>query len=158
MLAEQLKRQGVDATFAMPPDFDDRFQKGDYTGAIFGHGGSVSDPYYTLRLYQSATMAVPGGHLVNFAALEERRVRQDRRRDVYVTPPEDKAKLMELCQQAMEIWLPELPDIQLDECYHRIPMNTTYWTELADRGEPVRQRRLLAPDLPARAAIVAAGQ
>jgi len=27
----------------------------------------------------------------------------------------------------MEIWLPELPDIQLVQNYHRIPWNTTYW-------------------------------
>ena len=29
--------------------------------------------------------------------------------------------------QAMEIWLPDLPDIQLVQNFHRIPMNTTYW-------------------------------
>ena len=29
--------------------------------------------------------------------------------------------------RAMEIWLPELPDIQITEWYHRIAMNTTYW-------------------------------
>ena len=39
----------------------------------------------------------------------------------------DKPKLTQLFRQAMEIWLPELPDIQLTEFYHRIPMNTTYW-------------------------------
>ncbi len=27
----------------------------------------------------------------------------------------------------MEIWLPDLPDIQLVQNYHRIPINTTYW-------------------------------
>ena len=42
---------------------------------------------------------------------------------------------MELFRKAMEIWLPELPDIQLVQNFHRIPMNTTYWTELADRAE-----------------------
>jgi len=75
-----LKRQGVDASFSLPPDFDDRFQKGQYTGALYGHGGSVNDPYHTLRLYQSVSVAVPGGHLVNFAPVEERGLQQDRRR------------------------------------------------------------------------------
>ncbi|MFI4982841.1 MAG: ABC transporter substrate-binding protein, partial [Nevskiales bacterium] len=37
------------------------------------------------------------------------------------------AKLKELFHAAMEIWLPELPDIQLVQNHHRIPMNTTYW-------------------------------
>src|SRR5256884_341590 len=67
VLTELLKRQGVDASFSLPPDFDDRFQKGQYTGALYGHGGSVNDPYPTLRLYQSVSVAVPGAHLVNFA-------------------------------------------------------------------------------------------
>src|SRR5262247_4104176 len=55
VLTEQLKRQGVDATFSLPPDFDIRFQKGQYVGALYGHGGSVNDPYHTLRLYQGAS-------------------------------------------------------------------------------------------------------
>ena len=67
VITELLRRQGVDASMSLPPDFDDRFNKGQYSGAIYGHGGSVNDPYYTLRLYQSASVAVPGGHQVNFA-------------------------------------------------------------------------------------------
>ena len=62
-----MKRAGIDASMSLPPDFDDRFQKGQYTGAIYGHGGSINEPYNTLKLYQSASVAVPGGHQVNFA-------------------------------------------------------------------------------------------
>ena len=40
---------------------------------------------------------------------------------------------MDQWRRAMEIWLPELPDIQIQEWYHRIPMNTTYW-----QGWPTR--------------------
>src|SRR5207237_626688 len=35
VIVELLKRQGIEATFAMPPDSDDRFFKGDYTGKIY---------------------------------------------------------------------------------------------------------------------------
>ena len=31
VIAEQLKKQGIDASYAMPPDFFDRFEQGDYT-------------------------------------------------------------------------------------------------------------------------------
>ena len=62
-----LKRHGVDASFALPPDFNDRFQKGDFVGSIYGHGGSIREPYDTLRLYQGKSIAVPGAHLVNFS-------------------------------------------------------------------------------------------
>jgi peptide/nickel transport system substrate-binding protein len=46
---------------------------------------------------------------------------------MYVTDPNNKPKMIELFHRAMEIWLPELPDIQLVQNFHRIPMNTTYW-------------------------------
>ncbi len=126
VLAEMLKRSGVAATMALPPDFDDRFQKGIYTGAIYGHGGSINDPYATLRLYQGASIAVPGGHQVNFARW--RNAEYDKLVDeMVVVPPDNVAKLTDIYRRAMEIWLPDLPDIQLVQNYHRIPMDTTYW-------------------------------
>ncbi|MDA8216950.1 MAG: ABC transporter substrate-binding protein [Dehalococcoidales bacterium] len=127
VLSELLKRQGVDASFGLPPDFDDQFQQGTYTSAVYGHGGSVRDPYYTLRLYQSATVAVPGAHLANFTKWKN--ADYDKIVDeVFVTDMSDKTKLMDLFHKAMEIWIPELPDIPLTYNYHRIPMNETYWT------------------------------
>jgi len=126
VVAEQLKKQGVDATFSMPPDNFTQIQKGTYTAAIFGHGGSVKDPYETLRLYQSASEAVPGVNGANFAkwtnADYDKIVDQ-----VYATPMDDQAKLKDLYHKAMEIWLPNLPDIQLVEDIHNIALNTTYW-------------------------------
>jgi peptide/nickel transport system substrate-binding protein len=79
-----------------------------------------------LRLYQTATTAVPGAHLVNFPKWANKKY-DDIVDQVFVTPMEDKTKLTQLFRQAMEIWLPELPDVMLTEFYHRIPMNTTYW-------------------------------
>ena len=147
VLAELLKRQGVDARLSLPPDFDDRFQKGQYAGAIYGHGGSVNDPYHTLRLYQSSTVAVPGGHLVNFSRWKN--AAYDKIVDeVFVTDTSDKPKLTELFRKAMEIWLPELPDIPLVHNYPPHPDEH----DLLDRTgrpsrDPLRQRRVLAPDL-----------
>jgi peptide/nickel transport system substrate-binding protein len=127
VVAELLKRQGIDASFAIPTDFNDRFNKGEYEAAISGHGGSVSgDPYFTLRLYQSATTAVPGAHLVNFSRWKNEQY--DKIVDqIATTSLNDKAKLIELFKQAMELWLPQLPDIPLTKFYHRIGMNQSYW-------------------------------
>jgi len=55
---------------------------------------------------------------------------------MYVTDPNDKPKMMELFHRAMEIWLPELPDIQLTKFHHRMPMNTTYWTNYPTEENP----------------------
>jgi peptide/nickel transport system substrate-binding protein len=126
VLSEMLKRHGIDASMSLPPDFDDRFQKGQYTGSIYGHGGSINEPYSTMRLYQGRSIAVPGAHLVNFARWKNADF--DKITDeMFVTDPANTAKMKDLFHQAMEIWLPDLPDIQLVQNYHRIPWNTTYW-------------------------------
>ena len=135
VITELLRRQGVDASMSLPPDFDDRFNKGQYSGAIYGHGGSVNDPYPTLRLYQSASVAVPGGHQVNFARWKNEAY--DKIVDeVFVTDMKNKAKLTDLWRKAMEIWIPELPDIPLVHNFHRLPMNTTYWTNYPTEQNP----------------------
>lgn len=127
VVQELLKRAGIDATYIQPPDSDDRFFKGDYVAKLYGHGGSIKDPYLTLRLYQSATTAVPGAHLANFPKWTNKQY--DAIVDeMAITAPDNTPKNMELYRKAMEIWLPEMPDIVLTEFYHRIPMNTTYWT------------------------------
>ena len=127
VVSEMLRRHGVTASLLLPPDFNDRFQKGDYVGSIYGHGGSIREPYDTLRLYQGKSIAVPGAHLVNFSRWKN--PDYDKIVDeVYVTDPQNVTRLKDLFRAAMEIWLPELPDIQLVQNHHRIPMNTTYWT------------------------------
>jgi hypothetical protein len=50
--------------------------------------------------------------------------------------PNDTRKLGEIWRRAMEIWLPELPDIQLVQNYHRIPWNTTYWKHWPTEQDP----------------------
>jgi peptide/nickel transport system substrate-binding protein len=126
VLVEMFKRHGVDASMALPPDFDDRFQKGEYDGAIYGHGGSVNEPYATLRLYQAASIAVPGAHQANFARWKN--AEYDKLVDeAYGTRPDNVKQLADIWRRAMEIWLPDLPDIQLVQNIHRIPWNTTYW-------------------------------
>jgi peptide/nickel transport system substrate-binding protein len=126
VLTEMLRRHGVAASLTLPPNFNDLFQKGQYVGSIYGHGGSIREPYDTLRLYQSQSIAVPGAHAVNFSRWKN--PEYDKIVDeVYITAPKDSDKLKQLFHAAMEIWLPELPDIQLVQNYHRIPLNTTYW-------------------------------
>ncbi len=69
---------------------------------------------------------MPGAHSVNFSRWKN--PDYDKIVDeVYITDPKDVEKLKQLFRAAMEIWLPDLPDIQLVQNYHRIPLNTTYW-------------------------------
>ncbi|HVC63667.1 MAG TPA: ABC transporter substrate-binding protein [Acetobacteraceae bacterium] len=136
VLSQMLKRHGVTASLSLPPDFDSRFQKGDFTGSIYGHGGSIREPYDTLRLYQSQSIAVPGAHAVNFSRWKN--PAYDKIVDeVYITDPDNVAKLKTLFRAAMEIWLPALPDIQLVQNYHRIPLNLTRWKNWATEENPI---------------------
>lgn len=134
-IVEMLKRSGIEAGFSLPPDFDDRLQNGEFDGAIYGHGGSVNEPYGAMRLYQSASIAVPGAHQANFGRWKN--AEYDRLVDeAYGVPPADEERLTEVWRRAMEIWLPELPDIQLVQNYQRIPWNTRYWKNWPTKRNP----------------------
>jgi peptide/nickel transport system substrate-binding protein len=128
IIAEMLRQNGIDAEFAQPPDWSDMLQQGNYRAGFNGHGGSVSDdPYDTLRLFQSVTVAIPGAHGVNFTQWQNEEY-DEIVDEIAVTPLDDQDRLLELFRDAMEIWIPELPNIQIQEWYHRVPMNQTFWT------------------------------
>ena len=128
VVVEQLKRAGIAATYAEPPDMFTRFSSGDYTGALFGHGGSYSgDVWYSLNLYQTASEKIPGGHLVNFSRWHNDEF--DKLVDeLYGISPTETEKVMAIWKKCIALWLPAYPDIQISQGLHRLPMNTTNWT------------------------------
>jgi peptide/nickel transport system substrate-binding protein len=136
VVVEQLKRGGIAATYSEPPDIFTRFFAGDYTGCLFGHGGSYSsDVYYSLRLYQTASTKIPGGHLANFSLWKN--AEYDALVDeLYSISPTETEKVMDIWTKCIGLWLPEYPDIQLTQGYHRLPMNTTYWTGWPTAEDP----------------------
>lgn len=133
VIAEMLKQNGVESEYSFPTDYGTRFNKRDYNGGLYGHGGSVSgDPYFTLVLYQSRSLSVPGQHQANFTGWVNDEY--DKIVDtIGETPIDDQATLIDLWHQAMAIWIPDLVDIPIQEWYHRIPMNTTYWQGWPDQ-------------------------
>jgi peptide/nickel transport system substrate-binding protein len=125
--AEQLRKAGINASYIQPPDASSRMAEGNFECLMFGHGGSIRDPYFTMKLYQSASVNIPGGHQVNFYHWEN--AEWDRLTDeIAKTSPNDQAEVIDLYKQAMAIWLPELPDVPILEFYHRIVMNEKRWT------------------------------
>jgi peptide/nickel transport system substrate-binding protein len=135
VVVEYLKRSGIEASYSEPPGWFAPFSEGDYEGVLFGHGGSCKEPQETLALYQSSSEAIPGGHAVNFSKWSNPEF--DALADeAFMTPPDDVAKLIEIWVAAMEIWLPELPDIMLTHGYHRLPWTTEYWLGMPDENNP----------------------
>jgi len=136
VVVEQLKRAGIEATYAEPPDMFTRFQAGDYTGALFGHGGSYSgDVWYSLNLYQTASEKIPGGHLVNFSRWHNDEF--DKLVDqLYGISPTETDKVMDIWKKCLALWLPAYPDIQISQGIHRLPMSEVNWTNWPTAENP----------------------
>jgi len=136
IVSQQLRNGGFDASFKLiqGPEYADNLNAGNIDGFMQGHGGSVRDPFATLNLYHSRYSKPTGQR----ATYPYRWVNADYDKIVdqmSKTAPEDPA-LLPLFRQAMEIWIPALPDVGLVQWFHRIPTNTTYWTGFPDESNP----------------------
>jgi peptide/nickel transport system substrate-binding protein len=137
-VAEQLKDAGVDASFQMPTTVTSDLQTGSATAFIWGHGGSVRDPFATMELYHSKFYKPTGEPATQF--YRWRNADYDAIVDqMGVTAPDD-PKIMDLFLKGTEIWLQNLPDPPLLQFYHRVPYNTTYWT-----GWPTEENPYINP-------------
>jgi peptide/nickel transport system substrate-binding protein len=134
VLVAQLERAGFDADFRMTSDAYTRMAQGEARAFMNGHGGSVRDPYFTLRLYHSRFVQptdTPAEYFWRWKNEEFDLLVDEMAR----VAPED-PRLVELFRKAMGIWLRELPSIPLVQWYHRIPHNETYWKNWPSQENP----------------------
>ena len=134
VLVAQLKRAGFDASFRMTSDVYTRMTQGIARSFMFGNGGSVRDPYFTLRLYHSRFVRPTSTAAEIFWRWQNEEY--DRIVDQMGQTAPDDPQLLGLFRQAMEIWIEELPSIPLVQWYHRIPHNETYWTNWPTAENP----------------------
>ena len=134
VLVAQLKRAGFDASFRMTSDVYTRMTQGMARSFMFGNGGSVRDPYFTLRLYHSRFVRPTSTAAEIFWRWQNEEY--DRIVDQMGQTAPDDPQLLVLFRQAMEIWIEELPSIPLVQWYHRIPHNQTYWTNWPTAEDP----------------------
>ena len=136
ILARQLDNHGIKSSYNNPPDAGSRQTAGEASCGLRGHGGSVRDPYFTMNLYYGTDAEEAGeGHQANIYFWRNARW-NELTDEVSATGIDDVARLEELWTEAMDIWLDELPDVQVIEWYHRIPMNQTYWTNWPTHDNP----------------------
>lgn len=136
IVTQQLKKAGFDASFLLPADFVNRITTGEATSFLWGHGGSMKDPYETLNLY-NIRYVLPTGKPIYFTNIYRWSNKEfsdivDQMGNLPIADP----KIMGLYQKAMEIWLPNLPDISLVQTVINVPMNTTYWTNWPQGDKP----------------------
>ena len=133
-VAEQLRQHGINASYTQPTDASSRQAEGDFECLMFGHGGSIRDPYFTMKLYQSSSVNIPGGHQVNFYHWTNKE--WDRLTDeIAQIHPDESDQILATFREAMAIWLEELPDVPILEFYHRIILNESRWTNWPIAGE-----------------------
>jgi peptide/nickel transport system substrate-binding protein len=134
VLIQQLREAGFDASFRMYSDAYTNISLGTARAFIMGVGGSVRDPYFTLRLFHSRFVeptGTPTPYYYRWSNAEFDRL-VDRMGQV---SPDDPA-LIPLFRQAMDIWLTELPVVPLLQWFHRIPHNQTYWSNWPSAKNP----------------------
>ncbi|MFN2131658.1 MAG: ABC transporter substrate-binding protein [Anaerolineae bacterium] len=130
IIAEQLHNAGFDSSHLTPPDVWDVSQNGSALCSLFGHGGSVKDPFTTLDMYHSKNVK-PTGEMTGWINMERF---SDPDYDAAVdelsqtSPDLQYDKCLELFRTAFGIWIKALPEIPIVQWFHRVPINTTYWT------------------------------
>jgi peptide/nickel transport system substrate-binding protein len=129
VVVEQLRQAGFDAQQINPPDAWTIMGDGTSKAFFRGHGGSVKDPWITLDMYTKKNSVPTGTNVVN----ESHTRWWDPDYEVAVnemarTSPDDEAKMQELFDKCMQIWYTNLPEVPISEWFHRLAMNTTYWT------------------------------
>ncbi len=136
VVVEQLRKAGFDATMINPPDAWTIMGNGHAHAFFRGHGGSVKDPFTTMDMYTSKNVVPTGENVVgdNFPRWSNPEY------DKYVdemsrTSPDNYEKMQDLFNKAMKIWYTELPEVPISEWFHRLAMNTTYWTNWPNKDD-----------------------
>ena len=134
VMVQQLRRAGFDASYRMTADNYTRMTQGTAKVYLWGNGGSVRDPFFTLRLYTSRYVKPTGEHVEHF--WRWRNAEFDALVDEMGKIPHDDPRLLTLFAEAMEIWLRELPAPPIVQLYHRLPQNELYWKNWPTRENP----------------------
>lgn len=137
IVAQQLKNAGVDASFRSTPESRAIMRDGKYDLTLFGHRGSISDPFATLEMYHSKN-AFEVGRPTLFPARWSN-AEYDKIVDRIGTMSPDDPRVKDLVVAAKEIWMREAVEAPISEWYHRVPMNQTYWTGWPTEADPYMQ-------------------
>ncbi len=136
VLVEMLRKGGFEAAINFGNDAGTQMANGAPGLYMFGHGASVIDPYATLLLYHSkyaAPLNTPSG---NNAYSRYKNPAFDKLVDAMQPLAPGDPKIMDLFLQAMTIYWTDMIDVPIIQWLHRIPMNTTYWTNWPTQDNP----------------------
>jgi peptide/nickel transport system substrate-binding protein len=128
VIAEQLRRNGFEAEYTVPADSGTRMSEGTAKILLFGHGGSINDPFDTLDMYTSKHYRPTGEPAPYYSRYRNPEYDEILDQMAALSPSPDNNEYMDLYLAALEIYLRDLIDCPIQQWLHRIPMNQTYWT------------------------------
>jgi len=134
VLVKQLRQAGFDASFRMYSDAYTSMSSGNALAYVIGVGGSVRDPYFTLRLFHSRYVEPTGTATPYYWRWANKDF--DRLVDRMGQIAPDDPALIPIFREAMDIWISEMPTIPLLQWFHRVPHNQTYWTNWPSADDP----------------------
>ena len=144
-MVEIMKQNGIDASWSEPPNGWDLFIAGEHTVFPAGHTGSLKDPYAGLALYTCELLGGKG-FTTNYSGWCNDEF-DEIVGEMGATHPDDWDNMSRVFREAMEVWLPELPAIQVVNWMHNYAMNETYWvnwpTVDSEDGEYVNEAEQL---------------
>jgi peptide/nickel transport system substrate-binding protein len=136
VVAAQLKRAGFDAIEALEPEgssaWVDDINLGNFDTMFLVHCGSLSEPYETLKDLHSR-YAVPIGETCPYI-IACTRYSNPEEYDPIIDEMEsipgslEDPRYVELANQALDIYLRDMPELMLVEELHVVVFNETYWT------------------------------
>jgi peptide/nickel transport system substrate-binding protein len=135
LVQQQLRRGGFDVTFYSTPDSSRIMANAQCPLMLSGHAGSsIFDPLATLEAFHSKNFTPVGSATFYYAHM--RNPEFDAAVDaIYGMKPGDPAIKLQV-RKAMEIWYALVPEIPIQQYYHRLPMNQTYWTNWPSTENP----------------------
>jgi peptide/nickel transport system substrate-binding protein len=141
VLAEMLNSAGFASQHKAPNDVWAAKVDGRASMFLFGHGGATIDPYDTFQLYRKSGVLPMGeqswGNITRWWNDETERLAEE----VNKTAMDDPA-MKDLFKAWMTEYYVNLPDAPITQFYHRIPLNTTYWTNWPDQNNPYMNQAL----------------
>ena len=130
IMVEQMRDAGFDASFQPLESaiYYDDISLGNAQAWLTGLCGSVSDPYQTFSRFHSSGSAPIGEPASDPNSSRFENAEFDALVDAMAVLAADDEEFMALADQALEIWLRELPVIPLVQARLLTPFNETYWT------------------------------
>jgi len=136
VLVEMLKNGGFDASANFGNDAYSNMAAGKPGLYMFGHGASTIDPFAVLFLYDTKNSAPVGTTAGNNAFSRYSNPEYDKLVDEMAPLGADNPTFQADAAKAMGIYWRDTLDCPVIQWLHRIPYNTTYWTNWPSASNP----------------------